>query len=65
VAALTPRELEVARLVAEGKSNREIASELFLSEKTVESHLSHIFGKLRVSSRAAVAGQIEREAPVP
>jgi DNA-binding CsgD family transcriptional regulator/tetratricopeptide (TPR) repeat protein len=50
---LTDRELEVLRLVAVGKSNREIASELVLSEHTVARHLQNIFTKLRVSSRTA------------
>ena len=57
---LTARELEVARLVTAGKTNREIAAELFLSEKTVETHLSHVFEKLGVSSRAALAGVLAR-----
>ena len=50
---LTPRELQVLRLVAAGKSNREIASALVLSERTVDRHVSNIFTKLGVSSRAA------------
>ena len=50
---LTTRELEVLRLVASGKTNKAIAGELFLSEKTVDRHVSNIFGKLNVSSRAA------------
>jgi DNA-binding CsgD family transcriptional regulator/tetratricopeptide (TPR) repeat protein len=50
---LTPRELEVLRLVASGKTNKVIAARLFLSEKTVDRHLSNIFTKLDVSSRAA------------
>jgi DNA-binding CsgD family transcriptional regulator len=50
---LTARELEVLRLVAAGKTNRTIAADLFLSEKTVARHVSNIFVKLRVSSRAA------------
>jgi DNA-binding NarL/FixJ family response regulator len=50
---LSPRELEVLGLVAGGITNREIAGELFLSEKTVARHLSNIFSKLGVSSRAA------------
>ncbi len=58
VAALSRREREVAELVAEGRTNREIASTLFLSEKTIETHLSHIFAKLGVRSRAAVASEI-------
>src|SRR5215211_9506063 len=50
---LTPREVEVLRLVATGKTNRVIAAELFLSEKTVARHVSNIFTKLGVSSRSA------------
>ena len=50
---LTGRELEVLRLVAAGKTNREIASELVLSEHTVARHVQNIFAKLRVSSRTA------------
>ena len=52
-AGLTARELEVLRLVATGRTNRSIAADLFLSEKTVARHVSNIFAKLRVSSRAA------------
>jgi DNA-binding CsgD family transcriptional regulator len=54
-AGLTPRELEVLRLVAAGSSNRAIADELFLSERTVARHLSNILAKLRVPSRTAAA----------
>jgi len=50
---LSARELEVLRLVAAGDSNKAIAAELVLSEKTIERHLSNIFAKLGVSSRAA------------
>jgi DNA-binding CsgD family transcriptional regulator len=50
---LTARELEVLRLVAAGKTNRVIAADLFLSEKTVARHVSNIFTKLDLSSRAA------------
>lgn len=50
---LSARELEVLRLVASGKTNKAIAGELFLSEKTVDRHVSNILGKLNVSSRAA------------
>jgi len=52
---LTPRELEVLRLVAAGRSNREIAAALVISEHTVARHVQNIFVKLRVSSRTAVA----------
>jgi DNA-binding CsgD family transcriptional regulator len=50
---LTRRELDVLRLVATGRTNRAIADELFISEKTVARHVSNIFGKLGISSRAA------------
>ncbi len=50
---LTARELEVLRLVATGRTNRQIADELVVSEHTVARHMQNIFGKLRVSSRAA------------
>jgi len=50
---LTPRELEVLALVASGKTNRAVATELFLSEKTVARHVSNIFTKLSLSSRSA------------
>lgn len=53
--ALSPRELEVLRLVAAGKRNREIAAELVLSEHTVARHVQNIFAKLRVSSRTAAS----------
>jgi DNA-binding CsgD family transcriptional regulator len=50
---LTPREVEVLRLVAAGKTNRAIGAELFISEKTVARHVSNIFNKLGLSTRAA------------
>ena len=50
---LTPRELQVLRLVSAGRTNKAIADELVLSERTVDRHVSNIFTKLGVSSRAA------------
>ena len=58
--ALSGREREIAELVAEGRTNREIGADLFLSEKTVEGHLTRVFGKLGVTSRAEVAEVVGR-----
>jgi DNA-binding NarL/FixJ family response regulator len=58
--SLSRREREVADLVTARKTNKEIATDLFLSEKTVESHLRNIFAKLGVSSRVEVARAVER-----
>ena len=52
---LSPSELSVAALVAEGRTNREIASSLFLGERTVASHLTHIYSKLGIRSRTELA----------
>lgn len=54
-AGLSPREIEVLRLVAAGRTNAAIATELFLSEKTVARHVSNILGKLGVGSRTGAA----------
>jgi DNA-binding NarL/FixJ family response regulator len=60
-AALSPRELEILRLVAKGATNRQAAAELFISGATVKTHLLHAFGKLGVSDRTAdVAIALER-----
>jgi DNA-binding NarL/FixJ family response regulator len=58
--SLTERELEVALLVVDRRTNPEIASTLFLSEKTIETHMRNIFRKLDVTSRAEVARTVER-----
>jgi ATP/maltotriose-dependent transcriptional regulator MalT len=60
LASLTERELQVARLAVERKTNPEIAAELFLSQKTVETHMRNIFHKLGVTSRVDVARLVER-----
>ncbi|GAB2721003.1 LuxR C-terminal-related transcriptional regulator [Nocardia thraciensis] len=54
---LSPREIEVLRLVADGHSNREIGKRLFLSETTVKSHLVHIYSKLEVKSRTSAVAR--------
>jgi DNA-binding CsgD family transcriptional regulator len=52
---LTPAEQRVAALVAEGRTNREVAAALFLGERTVASHLTHIYAKLGIRSRTELA----------
>jgi DNA-binding NarL/FixJ family response regulator len=62
VDALTARELEVARLIVDRKTNPEIAQELFVSLKTVETHVRNMFFKLEVTSRVELARAVERAA---
>lgn len=61
-AGLSRREYEVAVLVAQGRSNKSIAAELALSERTVENHIASIFAKLSLRSRAEIAAYVAREA---
>lgn len=56
--ALTPREYEVATLIAQGYSNRAIAAALVLSERTAERHVANIMAKLAVNSRAQIAAWV-------
>jgi ATP/maltotriose-dependent transcriptional regulator MalT len=65
IAALSAREREVATLVASGMRNRDVATALFVSEKTIESHLARIYDKLGVRSRAALATIIAGEQAEP
>jgi DNA-binding CsgD family transcriptional regulator len=58
--ALTEREIEVLRLVAEGRSSRRIAELLVISESTVKTHLTHVYTKLGVSDRAAAVAHAMR-----
>jgi DNA-binding CsgD family transcriptional regulator len=57
---IAERELQAARLVADGKTNPEIAPQLFLSHKTVETHIRNIFRKRDVASRVELARAVER-----
>jgi DNA-binding NarL/FixJ family response regulator len=56
-ARLTPQEQAVARLVAAGLSNRQVAAELFVSVKTVQFHVTHIYAKLGIGSRGELAAR--------
>jgi DNA-binding CsgD family transcriptional regulator/tetratricopeptide (TPR) repeat protein len=62
---LTPRELEVLRLLGEGRSNREIGEALFISAKTASVHVTHILQKLNVTTRVQAAVAAHRLAPPP
>ena len=59
-AALTPAETQVVRLVKQGLTNPEIAERLFISPRTVQAHLTHVFAKLGISSRSALAAEAAR-----
>ena len=61
VEALTPSELRIVRLAAEGRTNREIAHELYVTLKTVEGHLSRAYTKLGIEGRAELPGVFEKE----
>jgi NarL family two-component system response regulator LiaR len=60
-AELTPREMEVLHLIAEGQSNAEIAAALFITERTVKAHVSNLLGKLHLSDRTQAAVYAWRE----
>ena len=63
-ASLTPTERDVVRLVGEGLGNKDIAARLFVSPRTVESHLTHVYTKLGLSSRVQLAQQAARRGQV-
>ncbi|WP_113701385.1 helix-turn-helix transcriptional regulator [Nonomuraea lactucae] len=64
-APLTRREMEIARLVAQGMTSKEIAATLVISQRTVESHIEHILGKLGYHSRAQIAVWVGEQAGAP
>jgi DNA-binding CsgD family transcriptional regulator len=61
-ASLTPAERDVVRLVSEGLANNDIATRLFVSPRTVQTHLTHVYNKLRLSSRMQLAQEAARHA---
>jgi DNA-binding CsgD family transcriptional regulator len=60
---LTASEIAVARLVSTGRSNREVAAELYVSVKAVEFHLGHVFDKVGIRSRRALASRLAASGP--
>ena len=63
-ASLTPTERDVVRLVGEGLGNKDVAARLFVSPRTVESHLTHVYTKLGLSSRVQLAQEAARHGDV-
>ena len=57
-------ELRIAALVAEGLTDREIGDRLFVSPRTVQTHIAHVFNKLGMSSRAQIAAEVIRRGAV-
>jgi DNA-binding CsgD family transcriptional regulator len=60
-ASLTPTERDVVRLVSEGLGNKDIATRLFVSPRTVQTHLTHVYTKLGLSSRVQLAQEVARD----
>ena len=63
--SLTPAELDVVRLVCEGLGNKEVAARLFISPRTVQAHLTHVYTKLGLTSRVQLAQEAAKHAAAP
>ena len=61
-ASLTPTERDVVRLVSDGLANNDIATRLFVSPRTVQSHLTHVYAKLGITSRVQLVQEAARHA---
>jgi DNA-binding CsgD family transcriptional regulator len=61
-ASLTPTELDVVRLVSEGLTNNDVAARLFISPRTVQTHLTHVYNKLSLTSRVQLVQEAARHA---
>lgn len=59
--ALTPSELRVAQLAADGRTSQDIAQSLFVTTRTIDSHLGHVYAKLGINSRRELRGALARE----
>ena len=62
---MTPTELDVARLVSQGLANKDIAERLFVSPRTVQAHLTHMYTKLGYTSRVQLAQEAVRRTRLP
>jgi DNA-binding NarL/FixJ family response regulator len=62
--ALTASELRIAQMAASGATNRQIAQSLFVTQRTVETHLTHVYGKLDIASRRELGSALERQVGV-
>ena len=60
--SLTPTELEVVRLVSEGLGNKDVGARLFISPRTVQTHLTHVYNKLGLTTRMQLAQEAVRRA---
>jgi DNA-binding CsgD family transcriptional regulator len=63
--SLTPRELEVARSIGDGLTNKQIAERFWLSPRTIQSHVGNVLAKLDLANRSEIAAEVARRFPAP